>query len=85
MRKLAPMGVFDALDLEDLRHHWRGAYVINGSNERWVATRTDDGVSLLASSAEELREKIRRDYERKPVPRAERPPPDPSRIIRKFS
>jgi hypothetical protein len=76
--------MFDAADLEDLRHHWRGAYIVNGSGACWVATRTDDGSSVFAASAAKLRDRIRRDYERQPVPRPPRPIPDTDRIIRKL-
>lgn len=64
------MSMWDFNDLANLRYHWRGAYVINGSAGRWVATRTDNGRTLFADSAEELWVKIRDDYAASPVPRA---------------
>ena len=75
---------WDSDDLTDLRHHWAGAYVINGGNGSWCATRTDTGASLLAATPDDLRSKIRTDYESCPVPR---PPisPEIRRIARKFT
>jgi hypothetical protein len=66
---LALMSSWDAEDLAELRWHWGGAYVINGSDGVWIATRTDNGTTVFATSAEQLLEKIRRDYAREPVPR----------------
>ena len=77
------MSMFDAEDLASLRYHWRGAYVINGGDDVWAATRTDNGATIVAWSAAELLDKIRDDYAAMPVPR---PPtrPDTAGIVRKF-
>ena len=61
--------VWDQKELGELRYHWNGAYVINGSHGVWVATRTDNGQSVYAKSSVELWKVIREDYERCPVPR----------------
>lgn len=76
---------WDSEDLEDLRFHWRGAYVINGGKGCWAATRTDNGASLVCTTANDLRERIRADYQANPVPR---PPPTKASvesIIRKYT
>jgi hypothetical protein len=78
------MGFFDDQDLSDLRWHWRGAYIVNGGNDRWVATRTDTGRSLFAGTADGLLDKIRADYRLAPVPRPPRTYASPDRVIRKF-
>jgi hypothetical protein len=56
-------------ELADLRHHWDTAYKISLDRGRWLAARRDTGETLTASTASELRERIRADYSRRPVPR----------------
>jgi hypothetical protein len=56
-------------ELADLRHHWGSAYSIGYHLGTWTAARVDTGEILTASSASELREKIRADYSARPVPR----------------
>jgi len=55
--------------LADLRHHWGEAYLIHGIIGHWRAQRRDDRRTLTAEDPETLREVIRTDYARKPVPR----------------
>jgi hypothetical protein len=78
------MSTWDAADLADLRWHYHGAYVINGGDNVWVATRTDNGRSLFADTAEALLTKIRLDYAAKPVPRPEPARPDVVKLARKL-
>ncbi len=56
-------------ELASLRYHWSGAYSISYHLGTWLAARNDTREVLTASSAEELRGKIREDYRRRPVPR----------------
>jgi hypothetical protein len=56
-------------ELQDLRHHWGSAYVITYHRGQWIAARTDTREALRAESADELREKIRKDYHERPVSR----------------
>ena len=59
-----------ARDLAALRWHWSGAYEITVHRSgRWRATRTDNGGKLEAESAEELRQAIHQDYNRRRVAR----------------
>ena len=55
-------------DIADLRWHWDEAYDITWDG-RFLARRLDDGGYLEADTAEELGERIRRDYTERPVPR----------------
>lgn len=60
--------------LSELRHHWGGqggAYAVNylPGYDQWIAQRADDGTTLRAGSAGELRQMIAADYEARPVPR----------------
>jgi hypothetical protein len=65
----AIVSVFDVADRNDLRHHWSGAYRIDGSNGVWVAVRRDTGEAIHAGTAAELLGKIRDDYAARPVGR----------------
>jgi hypothetical protein len=56
-------------ELQDLQHHWGSAYVISYHRGHWIAARMDTHDALTAESADELREKIRKDYRARPVPR----------------
>ncbi len=56
--------------LEDLRHHWGSAYMIDCAGQgRWMARRRDNGDGLTAESADELGDLIQADYLARPVPR----------------
>lgn len=59
------------MQLADLRWHWGDAYEINWAGEV-RAVRRDNGLALVAASADELRTLIRSDYTRRPVPRRSR-------------
>ena len=61
------MTTLDAL--ADLQFHWSGAYLITGAGGHWLAQRRDDGLTLIASGPEELRELITEDYRVRPVSR----------------
>jgi len=63
------MGNYPSTPLGDLNHHWGDCYIINGTLGRWQAKRRDDGRTLTAEDPELLRQVIRDDYARKPVPR----------------
>ena len=57
-------------DLASLIWHYGNAYRFSvHRNGTWRATRADNGERLEAGSAHKLREKVREDYSRKPVPR----------------
>jgi hypothetical protein len=56
-------------ELASLRFHWGGAYSISFHLGTWIAARADTREILQASSAGELRDKIRADYSARPVPR----------------
>ena len=57
-------------DLDDLRWHWGGAYVIsNPSPGTWLAQRRDDRTTVRADNPVQLRFKITADYAARPVPR----------------
>jgi hypothetical protein len=57
-------------ELEELRYHWGGAYVITcPAPDLWLAQRRDNRATLRAGSAGELRDMIEDDYATKPVPR----------------
>ena len=56
-------------ELASLRFHWGGAYSITYYRGTWMAVRADTREALIASSAEDLRGKIRKDYRARPVPR----------------
>jgi hypothetical protein len=55
--------------LEELRHHWSGAYRFEHRRGRWTAQRRDDGHVLEADEPEQLLAVIREDYRRRPVSR----------------
>jgi hypothetical protein len=56
--------------LAELRHHWGSAYLIVCNHlGQWKADRRDNGATLTADSAGELRDAIVADYTRQPVPR----------------
>jgi hypothetical protein len=59
--------------LADLQWNWGGAYLITGMSGHWLAQRRDDGQTLSASGAEELRELMTEDYRARPVPREASP------------
>jgi hypothetical protein len=66
--------------LSELRHHWGGqggAYAVNylPGYDLWIAQRADDGTTLRADSADELRQMITDDYTARPVPRQRDGPP----------
>ncbi len=70
------MGDYDA-DLDELRHHWGSAYIIEHPGpDTWVAQRRDSRQTLAAQSPESLLEKIRADYSARPVGR-QAPPSEP--------
>lgn len=81
--------LWDSKELADLRWHYGGiggAYILHGSDEVWTATRTDNGATLFAKSADELRDKIRADYGANPVPRPPmRPGPEVVRLRPKLA
>ena len=55
--------------VRELDFHWGEAYVIFSGDGVYSATRLDDRRVLTAGSPDELREKIRKDYDARPVPR----------------
>ena len=57
--------------LGELRFHWGGAYRVSylPGHDLWLAQRSDDGATLTADSAGELRQMIVADYTANPVPR----------------
>ena len=55
--------------LAELRHHYRGAYSIQGEGSIWIAVRSDGKGSFRADSAEGLLDLIRADSASSPVPR----------------
>lgn len=60
--------VGDDSDLDDLRWHWGGAYVIGHMGpDQWLAQRRDDRKVLRADNSEKLLELIRADYGGRPV------------------
>jgi hypothetical protein len=60
----------DERDLDEVRYHWGGAYVIARTGPGvWLAQRRDDRAVLRAESVAELAEAIRADYAARPVPR----------------
>lgn len=66
------LGKRNHADLLKLRHGWDEVYLIDiGYPHSWSARRLDNGVTLTAQSADELRRLIIDDYSRKPVPRRE--------------
>ena len=55
-------------DLADLRWNWPDAYTIDFTPpSQWSARRTDNDQLIEATSADELRRKIRADYWAQPV------------------
>jgi hypothetical protein len=54
--------------LADLRWHWEEAYQITWDG-KFRAIRRDDGGKLEADTAEELRQRMIRDYSERRVPR----------------
>jgi hypothetical protein len=56
-------------ELASLHEHWGEAYAITYHSDMFIAVRRDTRKVLTASSASELREKIRADYAARPVPR----------------
>jgi hypothetical protein len=53
----------DEASLRDLTCHWEGAYTFAVMDDTWTAMPTDDPANvLMADSAFELRELVRRDY-----------------------
>ena len=56
------------MQLADLRWHWGDAYEINWSGA-FRGVRRDNGLALVAASADGLRALIRSDYSRRPVRR----------------
>jgi hypothetical protein len=59
-------------ELAELNEHWGEAYDIGwspGSTGGWHAGRRDDGTVLRRRAAEDLHKAIRRDYDKRPVPR----------------
>ena len=53
----------DEASLRDLTCHWEGAYAFAVVDDTWTATPTDDPADvLMADSAFELRELVRRNY-----------------------
>jgi hypothetical protein len=72
MRRIQMMtGTRDAV--ADLQWNWGSAYLITGMAGHWLAQRRDDGQTLSASGAEELRELITEDYRARPVSREAAP------------
>lgn len=70
----SPHGITVNDPLDELRWHWGDAYEIERADDGWRARRRDGlGGWMTAPSAEELRDRIRGDYRRRPVrrPRAE--------------
>jgi hypothetical protein len=58
-------------ELADLREHWNSAYIISADTAglTWTATRRDGQGSLTESTAQDLRARIRDDYDARPVTR----------------
>jgi hypothetical protein len=61
------MAVCSQDELVDLINNWGSAYLISLAHGQWLAVRRDTEETLTATSADELREAIRRDYRRRPV------------------
>ena len=61
----------DSAALDDLRHHWGEAYLIEyvETAGNWVAQRRDSHATMSADGPDRLLGLIRQDYARKPVPR----------------
>ena len=61
--------------LGELRRDWGEAYLIDRDAERgwWAARRDQTGTLITADDHEELRARIRADYEKRPVPREAAP------------
>jgi hypothetical protein len=55
--------------LNVLQWNWGEAYLITGAAGHWLAQRRDNGRTLAASSPDELRGLLIRDYGDQPVPR----------------
>lgn len=56
--------------LDELRHHWSGAYSILHNRDGYQAKRKDGrGGWIIRDEAEELWTAIHEDYRRRPVPR----------------
>jgi hypothetical protein len=55
--------------LEALDWHWGEAYEITETAGEWRAVRRDNGRTLAATEAEDLRDLIKADYTKEPVPR----------------
>lgn len=72
--------MYPSWDLEALKRHWGGAYLITHKNRTgWVAQRRDNGEKLTASNADDLRGAIVADYSARPIGREFdyiRPPED---------
>ena len=62
-------GQVTEVELDDLRWHWGDAYEITEAVGVWRAVRLDNQITLVASSAVELRNLIIEDYSRRPVAR----------------
>jgi hypothetical protein len=61
----------DEDDLAGLQWNWQGAYSFNVIDGVWTATVVGDPATVLtADAADELRQQVRADYQRRhPVPR----------------
>jgi hypothetical protein len=59
--------------LNDLKHHWGSAYLIEFLGGRFVAQRRDSRESFSDPTPDGLLAKIRQDYQSRPVPRPAAP------------
>ncbi len=64
-------GFEEEITLAYIGRHWGGPYRLARSGGLYRAVRADDGTELSADTAEGLLEKIRADYQARPVPRPE--------------
>jgi hypothetical protein len=62
----------DQEELQDLRFHWGGAYLIHQIGPHWIAQRRDTHSSFSADGPDALLARIRHDYAAAPVPRLPR-------------
>jgi hypothetical protein len=62
-------GERERIQLSGLRLHWEEFYQLSTSDGVWLAARLDDqAVLLTADSAADLRDQMREDFARRPVP-----------------
>ena len=61
----------DALELQELRYHWGGAYTfsVSGDGQWWLARRRDNQRQIATRGASALWDQVRADYAQEPVSR----------------